>query len=301
MVLVRYYACLVPERLAARVATFRPSRRWFGVCPMLLVALWTIPATGAGAVGIQGAPTTGYERILDQYVRDGFVYYAALKVERRAIDEVIASLAARPQAFDAWSAERRLAYWINGYNALVLQTVIDAYPIRGTAAEFPPKSVMQIPGIFTGREHEIAGERLTLHGIEEERIAGFGDPRAHLALGRGAVGSPRLRSEPFREHDLETQLEAVVADFATTPRHVAVDRAGGQVAINALVGWQAERFASVAGTDDGTGRSALERGVVSLIAPALFSSERAFLAENTFQLSYQDFDWRLNDLTGGRP
>ena len=25
------------------------------------------------------------------------------------------------------------------------------------------------------------------------------------------------------------------------------------------------------------------------------------LAGNTFQLRYQDFDWRLNDLTGGLP
>lgn len=301
MLLVRYYACLVPERLAARVVTVRPTRHAFGASALLLIALWTIPTTGVGVAGAQGTPSTGFERILDQYVRDGFVYYAALRVERRAIDEVIASLATRPPAFDAWSAERRLAYWINGYNALVLRTVIDAYPIRGTAAAFPEKSVMQIPGMFTARAHQIAGERLTLQAIEDERIASFGDPRAHLALGRGAVGSPRLRSEPFRERDLDTQLASVVADFATTPRHVAVDRAAGQVMVNALLGWQSERFASLAGTDDGTGRSALERGVVSLIAPALFPSERAFLAENTFQLAYQDFDWRLNDLTGGRP
>jgi hypothetical protein len=245
--------------------------------------------------------TTGFERILDQYVRDGFVYYAALKVERGAIDEVIASLAAKPPAFDAWSEARRLAYWLNGYNALVLRTVIDAYPIRGTSADFPSKSVMQIPGMFTGRTHAIAGERLTLQAIEEERIAPFGDPRAHLALGRGAVGSPRLRSEPFREQALEAQLQAAVDDFATTPSHVTVDRAADQVLVNALLGWQAERFASLAGEDTGTGRTALERGVVSLIGPALFPSERAFLAENTFRLVYHEFDWRLNDLTGGRP
>jgi hypothetical protein len=80
-----------------------------------------------------------------------------------------------------------------------------------------------------------------------------------------------------------------------------VDRAADQVLVNALLGWQAERFASLAGEDTGTGRTALERGVVSLIGPALFPSERAFLAENTFRLVYHEFDWRLNDLTGGRP
>ncbi len=299
--LVGYYACLVPERLVVWIAPLRSRVAWLRVCPMLLVALWTTAPTGVIAAGGQGAPTAGLARILDQYVRDGFVYYAALKVERRALDEVIATLAARPPGFDAWSADRRLAYWINGYNALVLRTVIDAYPIAGTAVEYPAKSVMQIPGMFTAREHAIGGERLTLQAIEDERIAAFADRRAHLALGRGAVGSPRLRSEPFEERSLDAQLDAVVADFATTPLHVTVDRAAGEVVISALIGWQAERFASLAGTEDGTGRSAIERSVVSLIAPALFPSEQAFLAENTFQLAYHEFDWRLNDLTGGRP
>ena len=137
--MVRYYACLVSERLAADCTATRcttPRRRfgWFGVSLLVLVGVWLVSEGRVGAAGRQGAPTAGFDRILDQYVRDGFVYYAALKIERRAIDEVIASLAAKPPAFDAWSEPRRLAYWINGYNALVLRSVIDAYPIRGTSA-----------------------------------------------------------------------------------------------------------------------------------------------------------------------
>ena len=61
-----------------------------------------------------------------------------------------------------------------------------------------------------------------------------------------------------------------------------------------------ERVAALAGAD-GTGRSPIERALVALISPALFPSERAFLERNTFRLRYRDFDWRLNDLTGGRP
>lgn len=304
--MVRYYACLVSERLVLHCTTPRRAIRhrrfgWFGLSLMMLLGVWLASEGRVGATGRQVTTTTGFERILDQYVRDGFVYYAALQVERRAIDEVIASLAAKPPAFIAWSEPRRLAYWINGYNALVLRSVIDAYPIRGTSGDFPSQSVMQIPGMFTARTHAIAGEQLTLQAIEEERVAPFGDPRAHLALGRGAVGSPRLRSEPFREQALEAQLQAVVDDFATTPRHVTVDRPADQVLVNALLGWQSGRFAGLAGADSGTGRTALERGVVSLIGPALFPSERAFLEENTFRLAYHEFDWRLNDLTGGRP
>ena len=263
---------------------------------MLGIGVWCLP------VGAQSRSDRVFDRILDQYVRDGFVYYAALRAERLAIDRHVESLAERPAGFGAWSETRRLAYWLNGYNALVLRTVIDHYPIRGMSAEFPEASVMQIPGVFSGREHRIAGRRLTLQAIEDELVAAFADPRAHLALGRGAVGSPRLRSEAFSGDRLEAQLQAVVAEFATTPHHVTIDRAGDEVVVSAVLGWRVQEFAALAGADAaGTGRSPIERGLVALISPALFPSEREFLAQNTFRLRYRDFDWRLNDLTGGRP
>jgi len=31
------------------------------------------------------------------------------------------------------------------------------------------------------------------------------------------------------------------------------------------------------------------------------AAEEEFIKRNTFQLTYEPFDWRLNDLTGGRP
>jgi hypothetical protein len=268
---------------------------WVGLA--LVLGTWCLTPDHVDA---QSSSDQVLDQILDQYVRDGFVYYAALRAERRAIDLFVESLAERPRAFDAWSRARRLAYWLNGYNALVLRTVIDRYPIRGTSPEYPESSVMQIPGVFSGRAHRIAGRRLTLQSIEDDLIAAFGDPRAHLALGRGAVGSPRLRSEAFRDDRLEAQLQAVVQDFSTTPRHVTLDRAGDEVVVSAVLGWRAEQFATLPGPS-GTGRSPIERAIVTLISPALFQSEREFLAQNTFRLRYGDFDWRLNDLTGGLP
>ena len=266
---------------------------------MLALGLWCL----AAPVGAQSQADRVFDQILDQYVRDGMVYYAALRLERGALDRYVEAMVERPAGFDAWSESRRLAYWINGYNALVLRTVIDHYPIRGTSSEFPDDSVMQIPGVFSGREHQIAGRRLTLQAIENDVIAAFGDPRAHLALGRGAAGSPRLRSETFTEGRLEAQLRAVVADFATTPHHLTLDRADDEVVVSAVVGWRADQFAALGGAavDAGAGRSPIERALVALVAPELFQSEREFLARNTFRLRYRDFDWRLNDLTGGAP
>ena len=56
-----------------------------------------------------------------------------------------------PTRSRAGRRDRQLAYWINAYNAFVLRTVIDDYPIRGRAADYPPNSIRQIPGAFERR------------------------------------------------------------------------------------------------------------------------------------------------------
>ena len=47
-------------------------------------------------------------------------------------------------------------------------------------------------------------------------------------------------------------------------------------------------------------RSPIERAVIAFVAPNLFRLERAFVEKNAFQVTFHDFDWRLNDLSGGR-
>ena len=53
--------------------------------------------------------------------------------------------------------EDQIAFWLNAYNALVLRTVIDHYPIRAAHAEYPANSIRQIPGAFERLQHRVAG------------------------------------------------------------------------------------------------------------------------------------------------
>ena len=48
-------------------------------------------------------------------------------------------------------------------------------------------------------------------------------------------------------------------------------------------------------------RSPIERAVVAFILPNLLPAERAFVLANQFALVFHQYDWRLNDLTGGAP
>jgi Protein of unknown function, DUF547 len=246
-----------------------------------------------------------FDALLDLHVRDGLVYYRALQQDRERLSRYTASLNSPSvvSAFGSWDRDRQKAFWINAYNAFVLQTVVSHYPIRGRAPMYPADSVRQIPGAFEKLTHMAAGKSLTLDQIENLILTGFADPRVFLALGRGAVGSARLRSEAFGAKMLERQLDDARAQFVKSPSHANVDPLAGRVSISPIVSWRAPSFIEKYADDsfDLPKREPIERAVIGLLRPHLLPAEEEYIRKNSFQLTYEPFDWRLNDLTGGRP
>jgi hypothetical protein len=230
------------------------------------------------------------------------VYYAALRNERAGLDRYVASLEQASWVATAPDADRR-AFWINAYNALVLRTVINTYPIAGKGDGYPAASIGQIPGAFDKTKHRIGGQVLTLDEIEKTVIAGFGDARMLIALGRGALGSGRLRSEAYVGVRLNEQLLQAEEEFVTRADVFRIDKALGLVEVTPLFSWREALFvqAYAAGGDKWERRSPLERALMAMTYPHRLPTEREFLALNTFQMTFGAYDWRLNDLTGGAP
>lgn len=273
------------------------------VAPLILLPLVLAAAltSGAQAARQTDALHRPFDDILDVYVRDGLVYYRALRSERGALDRYVASLDVPPAAYDGWSRDQQMAFWVNAYNAFVLRTVIDRYPIQGRSADYPPNSIRQIPGAFEQRRHRAAGRNVTLDEIEKQILPGFKEPRVFLALGRGAVGSGRLRSEAFSSMRLAEQLDRVQSEFVGEAAMMRIDRDAGTWSLTPIVSWNAEHF--VAGYDPGPEgpfalRSPIERAMIAFVQPHLFPLEREFVERNQFRVTYHELDWRLNDLTG---
>lgn len=196
-----------------------------------------------------------------------------------------------------------MAFWLNAYNVFTLRTVINHYPIRGKSPDYPSSSIRQIPGAFDRTKHGAAGRSLTLDDIEKTVLLEFGEPRLYLALGRGAVGSGRLRSEAFSGDRLARQLDAVAADFLTQDQMLKIDREAGTVSVTPILSWREAEF--VVAYDKGADgayaqRSPIERALIAFIAPRLLPLEKELVQRNEFRILFQAFDWRLNDLTGGR-
>lgn len=239
------------------------------------------------------------DQLLDLYVRDGQVYYRALKQDRRLLDGYVAATATA--SIDRAPRDEQLAFWLNAYNALVLRSVIDHYPIPQRSRDYPRDSIRQIPGAFERLQHRVAGRTLTLDQIEQTVLSGFRDPRVFFALGRGALGGGRLRSEAFTPDSLETQLTEVAHECVTRSQCVGIDPATNQLRISPIFSWREKEF-TAAFTDKAppgfSSRSPIERAVLAFVEPKLLTTERVFLAKNEFKVEYAPFDWSLNDLTG---
>lgn len=266
---------------------------------VLALALATFAVPRAQESSADAARRKTFDTILDLNVRDGYVYYRALRLDRGQLDGYVNSLASAQ--IDRFSRDEQLAFWLNAYNALVLRTVIDHYPIQGRSADYPARSVRQIPGAFERLTHRVAGRTLTLDQIEQTVLPAFKDPRVYLALGRGAVGGGRLRSEAFVPELLEKQLTEVASECASRTQCVQVDRTADRLVASPIFSWREKDFAAAYASQAPAAfaaRSPVERAIIAFIQPKLLTIEREFLAKNTFQLVYQPFDWSLNDLTG---
>jgi hypothetical protein len=276
---------------------------------VLLVSVLVVTAISPASAQLSGPPPADldplhrpFDEILDIYVRDGLVYYRALKQERGRFDRYVQSLSAiDADTVKSWPPDRQLAYWINAYNAFVLTTVIDGYPIRGKSPDYPVNSIRQIPGAFERRQFRAGGRMLTLDAIEKDVIGGFNDARALLALARGAVGGPRLKSEAFTAARIDSQLQTMASELVASRDLVFVDVPNEKLSVNPLFSWREEIFTrSLANRAPAVyaSRSPLERSVLALIDARLVPNESEFLRKNTFSMAFHNFDWKLNDLTG---
>jgi hypothetical protein len=263
--------------------------------------LLLVTALASTLLGQQFTPAPGAEllhrpldQILDVDVRDGLVYYRALKSERGRLDRYVASLNVTPATYQGWSKPQQMAFWVDAYNAFVLQLVINHYPMKGT--------VRQIPGAFDKTTWRAAGRSVTLDQIEKTILPEFKEPRLYLALGRGAVGGGRLRSEAYTADRLEKQLADIQAEFVNNRNMYRLDRLTNTLSVTPIISWHEAEFVAAYDRNDSkfAQRSPIERAVIAFITPHLLPSEKEFVQKNEWKMAFLDLDWRLNDLTGGR-
>lgn len=235
-----------------------------------------------GAKSSQVGDSSGiWDSLLHEYVHQGGVDYRGLEARKRELATYVGGLAAgRPERLER---SARLAFWINAYNASVVDFVLARYPgIR---------SVRDVDGFFDRLKIEIAGKGRTLDEIEAE-ARGFGDPRVHFALVCASASCPDLRAEAYRGSRLDAQLNDQVKTFLSNPhKGLRFDRASDTLYLSSIFKWYAGDF---------TGGSTIiayfaRGGIVDWVVHHLPAGEAAAIRGADPSVSYMDYDWSLND------
>lgn len=269
--------------------------------PML--SLQSIPAFGVSTAHAGGSFSyADYAEILNTLVNDrGLVNYKKLKANRQKLDSFTRSLAkVDPKEYEHWSRTDKIAFWINAYNSLTLQAILNNYPIKSSffrSLRFPRNSIRQIPGVWDKLTFSVMGRDTTLDSIEHDTLrAKFEDPRVHMALNCASMGCPALRKEPYTGADLSAQLDSQTTRILNNPAKFRIDRAERTVYLSPIFKWFGNDFVKKYGTEKKfTGFSEAESAVLNFVSAYLKPEDRSFLEKGSFSIDYLEYDWSLNE------
>lgn len=258
---------------------------------------------GPVAVAVRPFSYDDYGTVLAAFVdTQGLVDYQALKANRQRLDAFAAALGTlAPAVYSNWSQRDQIAFWINAYNALTLEAIVDHYPIQPSllkSAVFPRNSIRQIPGVWTELQFEVLGKGVTLDHIEHQILRErFHEPRIHMALVCAGKGCPPLRNEPYSGDRLDEQFGDQTKKFLAQPDKFRIDRSKGRVYLSPIFDWFGGDFVKNYGSQEKTkaGRSTEEKAVLNFIAGHLEAGDRDYLFKANYTVIYLDYDWSLNE------
>lgn len=118
--------------------------------------------------------------------------------------------------------DQQLAFWLNLYNAAVIDQVLDQYPIDSIRPTFlGMANWIAFLQFFQRKVVSVNQQPYSLNQIEHDTIRPqFQDPRVHFALVCAAIGCPLLRNQAYRPERVQQQLEDDAQRFINNPQKV---------------------------------------------------------------------------------
>jgi hypothetical protein len=240
-----------------------------------------------------------FESLLKKYVdQDGNVDYTRWHSSQESVSALNAYLAAvsryspdaTPERFSSESQE--LAYWLYGYNAYVIKSVLDNWPLKSVTDVKAPLEVVKGMGFFYRLRFEFGGQPYSLLNVENSIIRKkFRDARIHFVLNCASESCPPMRPTLPTGDALDALLTAAAADFVNDPGNVSVDHDNRQVILSTIFKWFRKDFLN----DLAKRGLPSERGLIDYVSSEASETLRVELdAASGYEVVFRDYDWSLN-------
>ena len=168
-------------------------------------------------------------------------------------------------------------FWINLYNALTIDLILDHHPID-SIREIRPTFFSTGPWGQT--LIEVEGTGLSLDDIEHRILRPlWGDPRIHYAVNCASIGCPNLMPVAFSAENSEALLDAGARAYVNHPRGVTIDR--DELVVSSIYEWFQVDF--------GDSDKGVIRHLRQYAEPALEARLQRFDS-----IDDDEYDWSLN-------
>ena len=209
-------------------------------------------------------------KVLSESVVNGHVNYKAIK-NNPEFTNYLETLKNETK-FD--NKNEKLAYWINAYNALVIQGIL-----RGGS----PGSFFSRMSFFKDDKYEVNGRKITLYDIEHKIIRPLEEPRIHFAINCASASCPKLQSEAYTAEKLNEQLDQVTSAFINDPSNNHFNENTTKASVSKIFDWFQEDFEKHSGS--------VQQYIAQYINDEKIAKE---LRENKYKIKHLKYDWSLN-------
>lgn len=222
-----------------------------------------------------------WHRLLATYVQRGeislFRYADVNKADRRELKSYLRNMS--QVTVSTYNRAEQLAFWINLYNAMTIDLVLDRYPVRSI------RDIDISPGLLSFGPWDkklvrIGSEELSLNDIEHRILRPiWQNPNIHYALNCASLGCPRLVPEAYTASNANALMEQGAFDFING-HGVRFD--GRKLIVSSIYAWFTEDFG---GTEAGV-LNHLRRYAQPQLHDRL---------DGIQSIDGDAYDWRLND------
>jgi hypothetical protein len=236
-----------------------------GIITRLLLLILCMPAYALAQLDVDS-----WDTLLEEAVSDGHVEYRQWADNPR-FDALVQQIATTDVS--SMTTDEKLVFYINAYNILAARGILDGRS---------PGSLLGRYVYFKRDKYSVAGERISLHALEHERIRPLGEPRIHFAIVCASQSCPILQSHAYTLESLEEQLEFAARQFINDVERNRFDVEERRADLSRIFDWFEEDFIDAAGS------------LQAYLAPYVDDKAAALLREGAFSVKYLDYDWNLN-------
>lgn len=237
------------------------NRITYTLLVLLLVAVQGVSAQGLNDFFSQT------DSFLKNVVHNGRVDYKAIKENPGQLNALIS--AAKDIRVEKSDASNYQAFWINAYNIMVINGVVNNYPL---------KSPLDVSGFFDKITYEVGGKKITLNDIENKLLRpNFPqEPRFHFVLVCAGLGCPPIINAAYMPSTLDAQLEKQTVKALNDANFIRLGKKD-RVQISQIFEWYTGDF---------------KQNGASLVD--FINSYRTEKLADGSKVSYYPYDWTLN-------